>query len=223
MADSKLARLTYFSSRGRAESIRLLCAAGAIEYEEKSLGVYHPARKTPEFLALRATGTLPFAAVPIWEEPDGLVIAQSDAILRHIARTRGLYGRDAVDAARCDMVLSALEDMRAEVRQAATTEPDKRAALRREVVTVTLPRWLGHFERLLAANGAGRTWVVGDRMTVADVVLYGAFEILHDNSLEAPYASCPGLAAHGERMGQKPGIARYRSSPSRFPAQHLPL
>ena len=60
-----LPTLTYFSSRGRAELIRLVCAEVGVAHEEKSLGVYHPVDRTPAFNALQATGTLPFDAVPI--------------------------------------------------------------------------------------------------------------------------------------------------------------
>src|ERR1039457_663579 len=95
--------LTYFSSRGRAEMIRLVCAEAQVAYTERHLGTYHPKDKTPEFEALTATGVLPFDAVPRWEEPGGLRLAQSDAIARHVARTHGLYGKGPEEAARCDM------------------------------------------------------------------------------------------------------------------------
>jgi glutathione S-transferase len=213
-----LPTLTYFSSRGRAELIRLVCAEAGVPYEERSLGVYHPVDKTPAFEALKATGVLPFGAVPLWEEPGGLRLAQSDAIVRHLARTHGLYGRDAREAAHCDMIFAGVDDARTEVRRLITTEPEKRAAFREELRASILPRWLGYFEALLG-DGA---FVLGDRPSFADVALFLMFENLHDNDLAAPYTSCPRLAAHAARMAARPGIAAYVASPKRFPVQRLP-
>ena len=214
--------LTYFSSRGRAELIRLVCAEAGVAFEEKSLGVFHPVDKTPAFLALRATGTLPFDAVPIWDEADGFRLAQSDAIVRHIAREHGLYGRTTREAARCDMVFASMEDTRLALRALASTEADKRAELREELAQTTLPRWLAHFEKLLVMNGDGRGFVVGEAASYADAALFLLFENIRDNGLGAAYTGCPALAAHAERVAARSGIARYIASPQRFPVQLLP-
>jgi glutathione S-transferase len=212
--------LTYFSSRGRAEIIRLVAAEAGVAYEQRSLGEYHPVHKTPAFDALKATSVLPFDAVPFWEEPDGFRLAQSDAIVRHLARTHGLYGRDAKEAARCDMIYSGADDLRAELRRIISVPAPERAALREELKARVVPRWLGYFARLLAANGGD--FLVGGAPTFADVVLFLAYENLRDNGFGAVYGAFPALAAHGERMAARPGIARYIASPERFPAQLLP-
>lgn len=217
-----LPTLTYFSSRGRAELIRLVCAEAGVAFEEKSLGVYHPVDKTPAFLELRATGTLPFDAVPIWDEAGGFRLAQSDAIVRHLAREHGLYGGSTREAARCDMIFASVDEVRLAIRTIVTTDPAKRGEVRDELVQTTLPRWLGYFEKLLAANGNGRGFIVGEAATYADVALFLMFENIKDNGMDASYARCPGLLAHGERMAARPGIARYLASPERFPVQLLP-
>ncbi|MEP7122315.1 MAG: glutathione S-transferase family protein [Byssovorax sp.] len=217
-----LPTLTYFSSRGRAELIRLVCAEAGVAYEEKSLGVYHPVDRTPAFNALKETGTLPFDAVPIWDEADGFRLAQSDAIVRHLAREHGLYGRTTHEASRCDMIHSGMEDTRLTIRALASTDPAKRPALREELVQTTLPRWLTHFERLLVMNGDGRGFVVGEAPSFADAALFLLFENIRDNELDGAYALCPALVAHAGRMAARSGIARYLASPQRFPVQLLP-
>jgi glutathione S-transferase len=210
--------LTYFSSRGRAEMIRVLCAYAGIAYEERSLGVYHPVDKTPAFLALRATGVLPFDAVPLWEEPDGFRLAESTAIVRHLARTRGLYGKDAREAARCDMIVAAADDIRIDLRRVLDLSPADRAAHRKALAETILPRRLAHFEKLLGEA----PFLVGDAPTFADLTLYVMSENLGDNGYAAAYAAAPHLAAHAARLAERPGLARYLASPSRFPAQILP-
>ncbi len=217
-----LPTLTYFSSRGRAELIRLVCAEAGVAFEEKNLGVYHPVDKTPAFNALKATGTLPFDAVPIWDEPGGFRLAQSEAIVRHLAREHGLYGTTSHEAARCDMIFASMKEARLAIRVLITTDPAKRAEAREELVQTTLPRWLSHFERLLVMNGDGRGFVVGEAPSYADAALFLMFENIQDNGLGGAYALCPALAAHGERMAARPGLARYLASPQRFPVQLLP-
>jgi glutathione S-transferase len=218
----KLPTLTYFSSRGRAELLRLVCAEAGVTYEEKLLGVYHPVDKTPAFNALKATDVLPFDAVPVWEEADGFRLAQSDAIVRHVAREHGLYGHGSREAARCDMIFASVDEVRTALRAIVTAAPDKRAAVRDELVQTILPRWLAHFEKLLVLNGDGRGFIVGAGSTFADVALFVMFENITDNGLGAAYALCPALTAHAERMAARPGIARYLASPHRFPVQLLP-
>jgi glutathione S-transferase len=216
-----LPTLTYFSSRGRAELIRLVCAEAGVAHREEHLGVYHPVDKTPAFNALKATGVLPFDAVPLWEEEGGFRLAESDAIVRHLARTHGLHGRDAREASRCDMIFAGADEVRLELRRVIPAEG--RAAVRDELARVVVPRWLGHFERLLAANGDGRGFIVGDSVSFADVALFQMFENLRDNGYVAAYAGAPLLAAHAERMAARPGLARYLASPERFPVQLLPV
>lgn len=217
-----LPTLTYFSSRGRAELIRLVCAEAGVAFEEKNLGVYHPVDKTPAFNALKATGTLPFDAVPIWDETDGFRLAQSDAIVRHLAREHGLYGRSAREAAKCDMIFDSVAETRLAIRGLVMVDPAKRTEAREELVQTTLPRWLGYFEKLLAANGDGRGFVVGEAASFADLALFVLWENIQDNGLGGAYARCPGLVAHAERMATRPGLARYLGSPERFPVQLLP-
>jgi glutathione S-transferase len=212
--------LTYFSSRGRAELIRLVCADAGLKYNERSLGVYHPVDKTPDFHALKATGVLAFGFVPLWEE-EGLRLAQTNAIVRHLARTNGLYGSSPLEAARCDMLFEGYEEVRLELRRIATAKPEDRAAVREELTTSVLPRWLSYFEALIAANGAG-TYLVGASASFADLAMFHLFESFRDNELVGLYDACPKLKANAVRVGERPGVAAYLASAARFPIQYLP-
>lgn len=212
--------LSYFSSRGRAELIRLVCAEANVAYTERHLGVYHPVDKPPEFEAFKATGVLPFDAVPLWEEPGGFRLAQSDAIVRYLARDHGLYGSSPHEAARCDMIAAGIDDLRVEIRKLVSVEEARRAALREELAARTIPRWLAYFEKLAGANGTAS--IVGSDISFADVALFLLFENVRDNDFGGAYAGCPRLTEHAARMSARPGIARYIASPARFPVQLLP-
>ncbi|HZZ85528.1 MAG TPA: glutathione S-transferase family protein [Anaeromyxobacteraceae bacterium] len=209
--------LIYFAGRGRAELIRLVLAEAGVDYQEHVVGKGTPPveGRPTDFAELKATGTLPFDALPVWEEPGGLRLAQSGAIANHIARAHGLRGRNAVEEARCDELLGAVDDVRLELRKLATVAAEQRPALRAELASATLPRWLGYLDRLLRRNGEGAGYAVGASVTVADLALWYLLELLHDNGLGGALERCPALVAFAERIGSRPRIAAYLKSARR--------
>ena len=216
--------LIYFPARGRAELIRLVLAEAGLDYDEHLVGQgTPPANGRPtDFAALKASGLLPFNAVPVWEEPGGFRLAQSNAIANHLARTHGLLGRTAAEAAQCDQLLGAVDDLRVELRRLVTAPAEGRAALRAELTTATVPRWLGFLERLLKANRDGQGFLVGEAVSIADLALWYLLELLQDNGLGAAVAQHPSLVAFAARIGQRPRIAAYLKSSRRSPLVPLP-
>jgi glutathione S-transferase len=216
--------LIYFAARGRAELIRLVLAEAGVDYQEHPVGKGTPPvdGRPTDLAALKATGTLPFDAVPVWEEPSGLRLAQSGAIANHIARAHGLRGKDATGEARCDELLGAVDDVRLELRKLATAAAGERAALRAELASSTLPRWLGHLDRLLRNNGGGGGFAVGTSVTVADLALWYLLEQIRDNGLGGALERHPALVAFLERIGSRPRIAAYLKSTRRPPLVPLP-
>jgi glutathione S-transferase len=215
--------LVYFPSRGRAEVIRLVLAEAGVDYAERRVGKgTPPADGRPTDLAeLKADGTLPFGAVPFWEEP-GLRLAQSAAIANHLARRHGLRGADAAEEARCDELLGAVDDVRAELRRLATAPPEGRAAVRAELLTRTLPRWFGDLERYARPRIEASGFAVGKSLTVADLALWYLIELANDNGFGAALAGCPALAAFAARVAARPRIAAWIASPKRPPFLPLP-
>lgn len=57
------------------------------------------------------TAQWPFGQAPAFQDGD-LIVAQSDAILRHVGRKFDLYGSSLAEAALIDMVLLGVEDVR---------------------------------------------------------------------------------------------------------------
>lgn len=209
--------LIYFHARGRAEVIRLVLAEAGVEYQEHPVGKGTPPvnGRPTDFAALKASGDLPFEAVPVWEEPSGFRLAQSLAIVNHLGRTYGLGGRTPAEAAKIDEWLGGIEDARAEVRKLAAAPPERRAEVRSELRTATLPRWLGYLDRLLRANREGAGFAVGDGITVADLALYYLLEFLRDNGFGEAIDRYPTLVAFAQRIASRPRIAAYLTSPER--------
>ncbi len=216
--------LVYFPSRGRAEVIRLLLAEAGVEYQEHPVGKGTPPRdgRPTDLAALQASGELPFGAVPVWEEPGGFRLAQSLAIANHLARRHGLQGATPLEATWCDQWLGAIEDVRGEVRKLATCPAEQRPAVRAELAASTLPRWLGHLDRLLRSNEGGAGFAVGRALTVADLALWYLLELLRDNGFGEPLDRFPALVAFAGRIAARPRLAAYLASPRRPALTRLP-
>jgi glutathione S-transferase len=216
--------LLYFAGRGRAELIRLVLAEAGVDYDEHHVG--HgtpPANGRPtDLAALKAAGVTPFGAVPVWEEPDGLRLAQSAAIAAHLARRHGLLGASALEAARCDELLGCVDDVRAELRKLNLASPEQRGAVRGELTAKVLPRWLGDLERHLGPRLQETGFAVGGSLTLADLALFYLLEMIRDNDLGAPLDACPALKAFFGRVAARPRIAAYLSSPRRPAFAPLP-
>ncbi|HTN51477.1 MAG TPA: glutathione S-transferase [Anaeromyxobacter sp.] len=209
--------LVYFPSRGRAEVIRLVLAEAGVDWQEHPVGKGTPPRdgRPTDFAALKASGDLPFEAVPVWEEPGGFRLAQSLAIVNHLGRTHGLRGRTPAEAAQCDQWLGAIEDVRGELRKISAAAPPERAAVRSELRTAVLPRWLGFLDRLLRANRGGAGFAVGEGCSVADLALYYLLELVRDNGLGEAIDRYPALVEHARRIASRPRIAAYLASARR--------
>ncbi|MGC3999716.1 MAG: glutathione S-transferase [Anaeromyxobacter sp.] len=216
--------LLYFPARGRAEVIRLLLAEIGLDHAEHPVGRGTPpvGGRPTDLAELAAAGSLPFGAVPVWEEPDGLRLAQSAAIANYLARRHGLRGQDALEEARCDEWLGAIEDVRTELRKLATAAPEARAAVRAGLVEQTLPRWTAALDRLLRANRGGQGFAVGAGLTVADLALWYLLESLRDNGFEAAVDRHPALVAFAARIAARERIAAYLASPRRPAFTPLP-
>ncbi len=211
-----LPKLIYFPSRGRAELLRVVLAAAGVAYDEEN---FHGA---DEFAKLKASGRLPFDAVPVWEEPDGFRLAQSMAIVMHVARGHGLYGKTPYEQALIDQALGAVDDVRLALRALVGADPAKRPELRAELTAKTLPRWTGYLERLLITNRGGNGFVVGEALSIADLAFWYIHEYAADNGFGAAWSDAPKLTAHSQRVAALPRIAAWLASPKRWPFQPLP-
>ena len=205
--------LVYFAARGRAELIRIVLAEAGVDYALEPVKELQP---------LKGTGRLPFDAVPVWEEPGGFRLAQSAAIANHLARAHGLRGRSARDEALIDQALGAVDDVRLELRKLVIAAPEQRAAVRAELLSSTLPRWIGYFDRLLRQNRDGQGHLVGEAVSIADLALWYLLEMIQDNGFGAALQGSPLLPAFLARIGARPKIAEYVRSPQRPPLVPLP-
>ena len=95
-------KLTYFDFHGgRGEPARLALSIGGIPFEDDRVPPSDWERRKPH---------TPFGALPVLEV-DGQTLAQSNAINRYVGKLTDLYPTDAWQAALCDEVMEAVEDI----------------------------------------------------------------------------------------------------------------
>ena len=97
-------KLVYFGLRGRGDVIRMALEQSDSEWTEEGIDYAVMKQGGPNF---------PFAQAPCLEH-NGMVISQTDAILRYIGREWGLYGETNVESTQIDMLLLGVESMRGE-------------------------------------------------------------------------------------------------------------
>ncbi|XP_051001751.1 glutathione S-transferase P 2-like isoform X2 [Acomys russatus] len=148
-----------------------------------------------------------FGQLPKFQDGD-LTLYQSNAILRHLGRSFGLYGKDPQEAALVDVVNDGLEDLIRHISQQflRNTEEDKAQYLKE------LPGHLKPFETLLAQNKGGQSFIVGDQISFAD---YRLLDLLLNHELLFPgyLSDFPLLAAYVARLKARPKLKAFLDSP----------
>ncbi|XP_073906337.1 glutathione S-transferase P isoform X2 [Castor canadensis] len=181
-----------------------------------------------------------YGQLPKFQDGD-LTLYQSNAILRHLGRSFGLYGKDQQEAALVDMVNDGVEDIRSKyIALIYTNYPvqgcgrqQKRPVLGTEQgvscewhttlasfwqeagkndYVKALPTHLKPFETLLSQNKGGQAFIVGDQISFAD---YNLLDLLLTHKVLAP--SCldafPLLSAYVSRLSGRPKVKAFLASP----------
>ncbi|XP_072826524.1 glutathione S-transferase P isoform X2 [Vicugna pacos] len=99
-----------------------------------------------------------YGQLPKFQDGD-LTLYQSNAILRHLGRSLGLYGKDQREAALVDMVNDGVEDLRRHCGHLIHHSCEEGKAQ----YVQELPRHLKPFETLLSQNQGCKAFIVGDQ------------------------------------------------------------
>jgi glutathione S-transferase len=127
---------------------------------------------------------------------------QSNAIMRFVGRKVGLYPSNELEALAVDQFLDAAEDIGKAIGP-SNSEKDEavKAAMRETLASTTIPRYLKGIERLLEANKGDGPFAVGDKLSIADLKLFGLVRYLNSGTLDGipttivdPYPRAVGLA-----------------------------
>jgi glutathione S-transferase len=192
-------RLYFNPLSPNVRRVRLTAAVLGLELEERLLDFSKGEHKNPEYLALNANGAVPTLV-------DGsFVLTESRAIMQYLASKRpesGLLPKD--EAARADVTRWQFWDASHFSPQLGTLafekmikgmiglgEPD--AGKVQEALTN-----FRRFAAVLDKRLEGKSFVVGDTLTLADLTL--ASSMMYAAQTEAPIAEFPNLKAWHSRM-----------------------
>ncbi|XP_019408970.1 PREDICTED: hematopoietic prostaglandin D synthase isoform X2 [Crocodylus porosus] len=146
-------KLTYFNMRGRGEIIRYLFAYSGIKYEDNRIEWADWPNIKP---------TIPFGKVPILEI-DGVIIHQSLAIARYLAKENGVAGKTPLEQALVDAIVDTIDDFMSMFPWAEKDHDVKKRAFN-DLLTNVAPGLLQDLENFLG----NKNWLVGESVTWAD-------------------------------------------------------
>lgn len=195
-------KLTYFDFHGgRGEPAKLALSIGGIQFEDDRVAPADwPARKADT----------PFGALPVLEV-DGQALAQSNAINRYVGKLTDLYPSDAWQAALCDEVMEAVEDINTKLAATIFLPEDEKKTQRKSLVEGPIPFYLTRLQQRLAHGGR---YFAADRLTVADLKVFVWIrhlksEVLDHLPADLPDRVAPKLVEHYERVKNDPRVQAY--------------
>ncbi|MBN8553746.1 MAG: glutathione S-transferase family protein [Caulobacterales bacterium] len=188
---------------GETKDLRIQWALEEIglPYEVAALDYLGGEADSPAFAAIS-----PFNQIPVLEH-DGLVIAESCAILIHLAEVSGKL-MPADEAGRLAVIqwcFAATATVQPALSMIAMVDAGfmGKDPAAREFLTGLAHRWLSGLERQLD----GHDWITGDRFTIADITLSDVLREIRETDLMDGY---PRVKAFYARAFDRPARQRAR-------------
>lgn len=202
---TKLTLIYFDFDGGRGEPARLALQVGGVAFEDRRI----PPNEWPAY-----RDKMPFQAMPVLEV-DGKSIAQSNTIIRYVGRLASLYPKDDWQAALCDEVMDAAEDITTRIANTLQMGADEKKKVREALAAGAITRFIEQLEARLKAGGG--EWFVEKRITVADLKVFGLVRWLRSGALDhIPKGIvdrvAPALVKHCERVAVHPKVAAYYAS-----------
>ena len=196
-------KLSYFDMHGgRGEPVRLALAIGGVAFEDHRFAF-------PEFAEVRKAA--PFGQVPLLEV-DGVLVTQTDAMLRYAGKLANLYPADAYQALLCDEVSFVVEEAGIKMGPTFRMAGEEQKAARLALVNGSMPVYLAWLQtRLLAQGGA---YFADKRLTVADLKVFVDVRSLNSGRLDHVPIDlvaqvAPALNMHMQRVAEHPAVVAY--------------
>ncbi|HSM40510.1 MAG TPA: glutathione S-transferase family protein [Afifellaceae bacterium] len=192
--------LYSYQDSGNSYKPRLLLAHLGLPFRLVDTSSRDGSTRTAEFLARS-----PIGKVPLLELDDGRYLAESNAILLHLAEGTRFLPEDAYDRAKVYEWLffeQYSHEPYVAVRRAMITYPERAGQATPERMAATLE---GGYKALavMEARLAGHDWLAGGSYSVADISLYGYTHDAHIGGFDL--ARYPGVEAWVDRVAAQPG------------------
>lgn len=215
--------------QGRGEFVRLALEEAGADYEDVAR-LSGPGKGVPAMMRLMRKGGLtrpPFA--PPFLKAGRLVIGQTANILHYLGPRLGLAPKAEAGRLWAHQLQLTVTDFVAEIHD--THHPvavelyyhqQKPEAKRRTAhfLADRLPKFMDYFEGVLAANGAGRGFMIGRSLTYVDLSMFqlmAGLRYAFPRTMNEHAARWPGLAAVHDKVASRANIAAYLASERRIP------
>ena len=152
--------------------------------------------------------TTPLGCLPVLEV-DGKPIAGSIPIARYVAEKHGLAGANAFENAELAGINDTLQDIQNHAFKFFFEKDEARkAALQKDFIESTAPKYLEVLERRIKSNGSPEGWVYGSKVTYIDLRIPRILSIVkkYDPSILDKF---PAVAALDKKVLALPSIAKW--------------
>jgi glutathione S-transferase len=216
--------------QGRGEFVRLALEAAGAPYIDVARGAKDTGQGVPAMLGYLQDDRVahpPFA--PPFLKDGEVLVGQTAAILQYLAPQLKLVARSEqarvwtqqIQLTIADMVTEA-HDTHHPVGAGLYYEDQKPEAVRRaqEFCGVRMPKFLTWFESVLVRNPAGSRYLVGGRLSYADLSLFQLVEGLSyafPRTARGVLARTPRVVELHDRVAALPRVAAYLRSERRIP------
>ena len=215
--------------QGRGEFVRLALEAAGAPYVDVARGDAGAGQGMPAMLHhLEDTTSVhpPFA--PPFLKDGALLVGQTAAILQYLAPTLKLVARSEQARTWTHQIQLTIADMVAEAHDTHHPvgndlyyEDQQPEALRRarSFCSVRMPKFLQWFEQIVARNPAGARFLVGGKLSYADLSLFQLVEGLRyafPLAAARALAQTPQVVQLHDRVAALPKVAAYLRSPRRI-------
>ena len=215
--------------QGRGEFVRLALEEAGLEYVDvaRGKGAGSGVPRLLRYLSGRECRELPFA--PPVLKAGRRIVAQTANILLWLGARHGLAPRNETARLWTHQLQLTIADLVDEIHDthhpiAASLyyEDQKREARRRsgDFLDHRLPKYLGYFERVLVGNARDRGWLVGARLTYADLSMFQVLtglEYAFPRTMKRVSRRHRRLTALRRAVEERPRIAAYLQSDRRLP------
>ncbi|CAN7985222.1 unnamed protein product [Ixodes hexagonus] len=195
----------YWDSRGLGQVIRNLLVYKGVPFEDKRYKKGPPPEYSrAEWLADKFNLGLKFPNLPYYIDGD-VKLTQSLAILRYLARKYDLGPRNEEETRELDMLEQQARDVSTNLVRSFLSDvnfPEARKKYEDNMANVLKP-WADHL--------ANRKWVLGDRLTYVDFLVYEALDWNHEFSA-AHFKDFPVLEQYLKSFEELPKIKEYFAS-----------
>ena len=186
-------KLVYFNARGLAETSRILLAINKVEYEDYRYPLKvidwatHNMVKV-EFDTDKESGKLSQSLNKVpFLEIDGKVISQSKTIERFLAKKYNMMGDNEIEAAIIDSICEHVRDFKDAYQRVRKLPTEEKESGLNTWFKETLFEKLSLLDNIL--GNRNQNFCVGDRLSLADVVLFSFITQFFDNKEDAMSAT----------------------------------